>query len=397
MFEYFKLMYAAFFCYALLFVACSSNRAEPVECNNVNAIVTPKLVKSIKIPVDTIQYKHYYKSVFNGEEDLYLGLDKGRNAIDVFNISKETYMHSIHLPNDGSPGSIQISDFYIHNLDTIFLFDVQAYKLFLVDIYGVVKQQKLLRNKELYELHNSKKIYGIESWIARMYYDKYTKTILFSTDPYILAGNTGFFEQKFILPYSLKDSVFKQLVGINPPSFTLDFQTPSNDIGCYHIVNSFADSTLLISYLQSHSKQIFNWIKDSVAANICTKSNYLALEFKKYEDELSDTKKSYHYQIQNGSYDVAFYHPFEKNYYFIATHNQPLKNLEGKLNDGMSLNWSVIKFDSNFNEVGEAKFPPKIYVPYDVFPCKEGILISKENDLNPNDDENYLEFDIYVL
>lgn len=376
--------------FTFAFLSCSKTSNEVKLCSYKNPSKETQLINEFSIPVDTIQYKHKYQSIL---DELYLGLDRGRNSIDIFNLEEESYLGSITLPQDGSENSIQISDFYAHSKDSIFIFSEREYKLFIININGEVKDRRLFRNRSLESLHENEIIVGIESWIAQIYYDEYSKRLFFPVVPYEPQSADGFYNQQFILIYSLTNDEFEDLTGYYPSHYSDQFKTPTTDVGWNYIINSSADSSIYVSFSYSNEVMKINWHKNKVEKTFYVCSNYKN-EFKNYDKDPNDIQETRNFVFENGIYLRPVYNKKNKRYYFPIRHDQPLKSVEGKFNLPLAASWSLIECDKNFKSLAEVKMEKGEFDFFNLHAFDEGVLVSRENN---DTDEDYLKFHLYKI
>ena len=188
----------------LLFISCVSNenQSDNTNCRNPQIQNTTIFVKEIHIPVDSLQYSHLCNaSYYNDSLNLYFGLDNSRNAIDIYDLDQQKYVRSIQIPVGKN---LKLTDFYVHNTDSIFLFDKNQYKLLLVDWHGHVKFEKRLDDPFIRELHESGKIGSLESGgSARIVYDAQSKHLFFPIRPIVTEEANDYLDYPFLLAYNV--------------------------------------------------------------------------------------------------------------------------------------------------------------------------------------------------
>lgn len=378
-----------------LLIACNNEiKKTVIACDTHKSIVLTK-TKSVRIPVDTIQYKHFISNVYSNDTLLYyFGLDRGRNVIDVFDINNEEYLTSIKFSKEGSKNPLLVTDFYVHNLDSIFVFSSDSYRLQLITINGDIKYNQIVDNKEINELHYNKSIIGLEPIPARIYYDASNECIWIPATPYKREGEEGFFDQSFLIAYKFAEKKLLSFSGQFPAQYSDKNETPFTQSAWFDILTSPAKNQLNILFFGSPYVMNYNWVKDSVIGYNCIQSNYLPKEPLKFKGDLESRMERKRFRIQNGLYLSAL-GQFGAYKYFPVRHPQPLKKADGHLNDFYSSTWSVVVLDDDWHTVGEMKFPADTYDIYNLHNTTHGFLVSKENPNNNKNEEDYLEFEIY--
>ena len=379
----------------LLLLACNNeNPNNVITCNTNPSIVLTK-TKTVRIPVDTIQYKHFASNVYSNDTLLYyFGLDRGRNAIDIFDINNEVYLASLDFSKEGSPNPLSVTDFYVHNLDSIFVFSSDSYRLQLITIDGNVKYNQVVDNRAINELHYNKSIIGLEPIPAHIYYDASNECIWIPATPYKREGEDNFFDQSFLIGYKFAENKLLSFSGQYPKQFSDKNQTPFTQSAWFDILTSPAKNQFKILFFGSPYVMNYDWVKDTVIGYNCIQSNYLPKEPLEFKGDLESRMERKRFRIKNGLYLSAL-GQFGAYKYFPVRHPQPLKKVSGHLNDFYSSSWSVVVLDNDWNTVGEMKFPADTYDIYNLHNTTHGFLVSKENPNNDKNEEDYLEFEIY--
>ncbi|MGY6544561.1 DUF4221 family protein [Arthrospiribacter ruber] len=108
----------------------------------------------------------------------------------------------------------------------------------------------------------------------------------------------------------------------------------------------------------------------------------------------SSDQKAQHI-IENTKYYGIYYDKYRDLYYRtvqlpgIYDKNGILKEMDSRRG------FSVMVLDNNFNKIEEVRFPGGIYNIYRAFVGKQGLYLPKNNVLNPDLVENYLDIDIF--
>jgi hypothetical protein len=101
------------------------------------------------------------------------------------------------------------------------------------------------------------------------------------------------------------------------------------------------------------------------------------------------------YSLENFSYFNLIYDQFRKKYYRICLHKYKYENADGTVNTSMERPWSIIVADSNFNIEKEVTFPALKYDYRFVYVTSKGLIVSKNNEYNPNYKPKMLIYDVF--
>ncbi len=353
-----------------------------------------ELAKTINIPVDTLQYKHLVTGVYSNDSTLlYFGLDAGRNALDVFDLLQEKYLRTIYFSLPYTRKPIKVDDFYVLSPDSIFVFSSYSYKLQIISINGQLIDDVRIVDDKLEKLHNGQ-IIGLEPLPARMVYDRYNKAIWLPATPGKLEGDPDFFEQPFLLAFSLESHHTLTLCGAYPFHYDNDRQTPFTQSAWFTIVEVRSLDELMLQFYGSPYLLRYNWHQQKVMASYCIKSRFVDFPFPVFKGDLRSYKERRQYRLVNGLY-LAISGITGPYRYFPVRHAQELLAPDGLQNDFYTPGWSVIVTDTAWNVLGEMEFPGNKYDIYNLHNTAQGLLVSKENPNNRDNDEDILEFEVY--
>ena len=98
-------------------------------------------------------------------------------------------------------------------------------------------------------------------------------------------------------------------------------------------------------------------------------------------------------------YGDIVYDPYREVYYRFAYHYSELdskKNWRGNAVFGRK-KFSVIILTKDFEIIGETLFPEAVYNSYVFFVHKEGLYISRDYQINYDQSEDYMTFELFSL
>ncbi|MGM0579399.1 MAG: DUF4221 family protein [Bacteroidota bacterium] len=377
-----------------LFTTCTSNTVENL-CNSDHEVIKPTIVEDVKIIVEGKQYSHeisqtaYFKNV-----DWYFGLDYSRNCIDIIDLTNQEFQKSLCLKNDGSEGSIDVTDFYFHNKDSIILFSEQG-KIQIRNIKGSLINEISLRTERLMEWSKDELTAGLGDSEAKIFFDPHKNYLYIPSMPPVYYNDNNYYSAPTILLFDISNEEFIDYGTLVPDDVKNHEVTPTSRNDWYNIINSFEDGDILVSYFDSqfYSKGKLN-IEDSLKM-ICRRSHFYNQEIQTLD--MNDFNKEREYIFKKGIYAKSFFHSKYKRYVNSVRHNQEYKNSEGKVNNPFQADFSILVLDENFNALQEFKIPSGKYNFNKVYPHSEGILIMKENPNDENNEEDLLEFSVFAI
>ncbi len=383
--------------YLLIILLISCGKSQQItfgpKCRENNLLALTK-VSSFQIPVDTVQYKHFMSAVYSNDSTLYyFGLDLGRNALDVFDVLHEHYLTTLHFSRPYTFQPITVIDFFVVNPDSIMVFSDISYQWRLVTLDGVVFDNRLVMDSTIEKWHENS-IIGLEPFPANIAFDPYNKYLWVPATPAVAEGHDTFFNYPFLMAFDLPREQAIGLFGKYPFHFSPDRQTPFTQASWFNIVAFHSAEEFTLLFNGSPYLLHYNWPKDSIVKHICIKSNYIEFPFPPFKEDFDNLTARRDYSLQNGLY-LSAPGPFGPWRYFPVRHPQPLLRADGKRNDYYSAPWSVVVLDSAWQVVGEALFPPDIYDIYNLHNTVQGLLVSKESPNNKENEEDYLEFELY--
>ncbi|QNK77130.1 hypothetical protein H7F37_13580 [Winogradskyella sp. PAMC22761] len=277
-------------------------------------------------------------------------------------------------------------DFYIHNLDSIFLFSSNNYKLVLINSKGSLEKIWDI-NQETANSQNDNFLHITTTGSSTFFYDAITKKMLFrSYPPNNFNLDNSFYSKAFGIKYNLQSEVLEESFGTWPKSYmNQDFLRPNNHILSY--IPDFKKNIYYVSARYDHNIYKYRLDDNALLEVIDGKSNY----FENFEKtpKKENTQSIIDYIRVNGYYSKLLHYPQSDKYYRIVLHNQPMRNkITQKLNNPtFNRNFSVIIFDSNMKKIGEHSFEDPIdFTFFSITSTPTGIMINSKdsNDENLN-------------
>jgi|GEM_PF-6349577 hypothetical protein len=387
-------IFPSIFFIPFLFTSCTSNTVENL-CNSDHEVKEAETVRDIKIDVEGKQYSHEIaQTSYFSNVDWYFGLDNSRNCIDVIDLTNEKFQKSLIIKNDGSEGSIDVSDFYFHNRASIILFSEQG-EIQIRNIEDSLINEISLRTETILEWSKEDLTAGIGDSQANIFFDPHKNYLYIPNVPPVYYSDDNYYSAPTILAFDLNKEEFINYGTLVPDDIKNHKLTPTTRNDWYTIVNSFDDGDILVSYFDSqfYSKGKLN-NEDSLKM-ICRSSHFYSQEIPPID--MNDFNMEREYVIKKGIYVEGFFHPKYESYVNSVRHNQEFKNADGKVNNPFHADFSILILDENFNALEEFKIPTGKYNFNKVYPHSEGVLIMKENPNNENNEEDLLEFSVFAI
>lgn len=382
-----KRTYYILFLLCLFFSGCK--KADSVS----NEIHLEKTGNQLTLPVDTQtsnffeDYSFYNQN--NSDNSFFLNLNDRTNTLYIYNLKSEKEVKKVVFDYEGDDGYGNLSGFYFHNVDSVFMFSRSGYKMHLTDtgktyhtIFDYAADDRYVDAVVSGSLNNS---------MPFVYQDN----IYFKT---FYGGNFSALSTDIIS--SLKIGYAFDLKTNN--AVVLPFTYPESywDDGKKHFEFSMTnnDSDMVVSFYGDHSLYVYN-LNDGQLDVKPAKSNYFSNGFAKYPiGGTREERLAYFTKFQR--YGSVLYDPYS-NFLYRITYPTLNGDYDPEMLRGyirFPKKFSIQIFDENYEMVGETLFENnKEYVPANIFVGEEGLYISTSNPDNPSFNENEITFELFEL
>jgi hypothetical protein len=371
-------------------VSCSKSQ------NDKNIVKELIPARTYNIPIEGKQYQHlaYQMKAEDGNELLY-GLDHVNQKIDIINISQKRYESSIDFSGEKSNIN-EISQFYVHTTDSIFLFsaDLQTFWLINGDGKNLHKWEPLynVEDEEITGRYNFINIYAIGQFSTNFFYDGEKKQLIFP----VLFMTDGF-------------NILHDFVYQDPPTAFLNLQDTTNTI---HLLGKFPlnyqeeevplDPACDFVSVEGDIYQNFSFsdaiysVADSTFLTI--KSTFKKEEFTKFQrGKDPSTKKQmqvYHFELM---YEQLIPVP-EKRLLARVVKLAQKENSGDRGNVHIQAPWSILIYDLDKQEIlNEYLFPANKYNFHHIFFKTDGFYVLKENPYDLTNDEEIFSLGYFKL
>jgi hypothetical protein len=369
--------------FCVVFIYSCSNSSKQFETINRKGekLYTMQMLpyKTFNMDDNTSQITNYFQTVTTIDDTLRFTMYSSniiRKNILIFNISTGKVIDSVRLHKEG-PHAIgnNVQGYYIHNKDSIYLYDYWQYTLILVNRRGEIINKINLSDKFL--LQDSSKF-------APSYPFPFTDMpIRRINNTFILQGKSGKVNDTKKIPtvtalYKLSDNTIK-FVNSYP-----DVYGDTKYLNEHWGVSSY----LMVPYdLNNKGEMILSYPADDHISVYDIVSNTTRRYFAGY------SKKDIIRQLKGGSANVIvqymentsygnIHFDIHRNLYYRFVH-QPSYDYDINNRDTHIQNLSIVILDSEFNKVGEYDLKEKTIMSRCAFVSEEGLHIQT---LSDNDD-----------
>lgn len=376
----------------ILLFNCSSNSECPT--NNYPDLAYETISTDISLQFSD-QYEHAITRVkYFNDSAYYFGLDAENHILDIYNLDSKTKVKSIKIDNQG-PNAISFgghTSFEVIGWDSIFfLSDIKVAYLFGFD--GDVTYTWDFNDSLSYESATGKFLFmtlGVPNMIMLpMVYCSLSKSMFI-----YIYRESNYYEGMHILEKYGREALIRiPLFGKGKSEFLAryPFKNTKKSSITYSVFNHFdVDENGRVLFQLEGSDQLL--IGDQV---ICAKSNFS--KGKRYKLRLNESlseKQELMIFNTHEAYRSIHYDPYRKLIYRVFQHEQEEKDEKGLLNEKLQANFSIIILDLEGNIIGESRFPNNKYNFINMHVLKDGLLISRENPYNPDNNEEIYEFDL---
>ena len=160
----------------------------------------------------------------------------------------------------------------------------------------------------------------------------------------------------------------------------------------YYPSYSVVNNMLLCSFSADHNLYFYTLDGGIYNKQEC-KSKYLN-NFPKCDiSQAANREYNAKFQMEMPTYYTLLYDEYRQLIYRLCLHSQ--KSVDSKtamVNDYFDREWSLMVINKDLDVLKEIKFPARVYLCQETCITKDGILISKNNENNPNFEPNVLSY-----
>ena len=362
--------------------SCKGEKGEPQDNYTLEATENIK-----SYPLDSyVKYNPFYLWTFEENGKRYLSfLNYGTTQLYFYDFDTEKFLSKVTLEQEGPDGVGMLSGYYIKDFNHIYVSSYIYQGIIRVDTTGVIVQKIPYR-----KTGSGYKI--ISSYNASSH--PYLPPIFIGDKMYITQQNNERFCPAEKTPISVAiDTIQKKYTSL-PLTFSIltEKQVKSNGDrfsrdydGKNFIYSFYVDEDILVTSID-HAE----------VKRIRAKSRYIDSPD---EEQPLNAQKGPQLNLELARYGDLMYDPYREVYYRFA---YPKTELDDKINwMGKAVygrkKFSVIILDKDFQIIGETLFPEAIYNPYASFVSKEGLYISRDYQMNYDQSEDFMTFELFKL
>ena len=369
----------------LLFCLLSSCKREKGEPQDNYTLEATENIKSFPLDSD-VKYDASYLYTFEENGKRYLSfLNYRTTQLLFYDFDTAKFLFKVTLDKEGSNGVVMPTGYYIKDFNNMYISSSAYFGLIKVDTAKTIVQKIPYRKTD-----SGYKI--ISSYNASSH--PYLPPVFIGDKMYITQQNNERFCPAEKTPISVAiDTIQKKYTSL-PLTFSIltEKQVKSNGDrfsrdydGKNFIYSFYVDEDILVTSID-HAE----------VKRIKAKSKYINTPDEKldFESESAPIKV-----LTLARYGDLIYDPYREVYYRFAYPKTELEdnvNWWGKAIYGRK-KFSVIILDKDFQIIGETLFPEAIYNPYASFVSKEGLYISRDYQINYDQSEDFMTFELFKL
>lgn len=337
-------------------------------------------LKEFSIDLRTNYFTQYVDTKYTDSATYLVYENRLKPAIQFYDLEADTLSFEIPLEMEGPDGVGRIRGVYIKSIDSIYVLNSMAYKVFHVNSKGkVLRTYSWINNKEQ---SKTVSMAGIYTASPAIYKDG--KLNMFAVPETGPVKKETFTEGKVNLQLDIESG----LVNYNynyPKLYT------EGNYGNFYI-NISRTLSPQNSIVYSFGADPFLHETNYGGRDI---SYYAGSNFFEAPKPYKDVNKRDENSIESTKFTGIMYDKFREVYYRIATGGIPLINNQNEKNSFYDKPISIITLSKDFKVLGETLLPEKKHDYRCWFVAENGLYISNSNPKNPDLQEDKLSFTIY--
>lgn len=314
---------------------------------------------------DDCDYKSYYVASFydkNENKEYIFRLNRNNKLIEVYDLNKSEFTKKIQF-------DFIISGFFVEDNNLIYVLQDEKNIINLCNYNG-----KIIESYYINALHNEN--------VQRFAYSYTEQPFIKHMDYFIFNSVVNIDSRRFyqfctIGIYNLR----KNIITLAAP-----FPNSMNDgfirFGFYPYYDLF-ENKILCSFACDHYLYLYDFNGNLIDKYEC-RSKYIDNFNVADEKKLQDRAYNEMIQITSPFYANLIFDKYQRLIYRVVLHSQNFNDSLGLKKDYFSRSWSLIIMDKNFKLLDEIIFEKDIYNFQEILVTKSGLLISMNNENNPN-------------
>jgi outer membrane protein assembly factor BamB len=324
---------------------------------------------------------------FDDLNQFLFNLNWSENSIQIYDVNNKEKTKDLKFNYEGPDGVLDVFGIYVHNLDSVFLFNQLINQFTIIDTSGNIKSKVKYEIPDNYSpafVHNSyflsPPIIVGENLIVKTHHYGAIREM----------SNDELKNQNLLYSINMKTGKNKFL-GIKYPE---DYLLGGKKV--YEPSIAFRDGRFVISYFGDHRIFYVDDLDKEVESKEM-KSEFILNQLPFIpEDGTGNEARNYLYESPR--YETLFYDKYRDLFLRFVFHEFKLDSNIPKFDlRNHSGPFSIQFIDSDLNLMDEMKFEENIYNPYNFFITREGLYISINHPLNPSSKEDFLSFELFSL
>jgi|GEM_PF-4228008 len=337
---------------------------------------------TLKIKIDDkTSYTYHRFNTFKDQDDFYLVRYQGStHSLLFFDLDKEKLTKTIKMDRGGPNAIGDVQNFYIHNLDSIFIFDLGNLKI-------MNDEAEVYYGLNIYASAPQDWLVSFANAEAKPFYHAGLKRLILKKSLRRGASQAER-EEPFLITLDLETKVFESIGPLHA-----DFMRNADvGFGPYHGVNfTNTDSLVLYNYAVSSSVYSYNLFTDEhlgFDGDVNSISNQ-APEFKNAPTQAFISS----YRFETPIFYNLLYDPYRQLYYRL---HRTAKNYEpGMTNTLMNTIFYVSVFNREMRFLEEFELGKNIYSQFTAFVTPKGLALNASFKAFPLIEEENMIFHVF--
>ncbi|MCE7054895.1 DUF4221 domain-containing protein [Algoriphagus sp. AGSA1] len=314
-------------------------------------------------------------------------LNMSNNEIQLYNLDSGKMHKRIVFDLEGPNGVGFVQGFFVHSMDSIFLFGFPDGELHLSDTTAKVISKinyEPPAGHDFAFIHNA---YFVSDPI--LLGDK----LLVKTRPNMRASEaTSAYLSDKKLTYSI--DLNSNEVTLSKMGYPADYTLGGAKLLDFSMAR--AEDKLVYSFIADHNLYVSD-LEGEVHSVVPAKSQYLEQTFQSFPD-ITDRTALQSYLFASDRYERVLYDKYRGVFYRFVFPKVAIEN-EEEINQlrRFPRKFSVMILDKELNILGEKLMPENTYYPGNSFVGEEGLYISINHPDNPKNREDLMSFEVFKL
>ena len=304
----------------------------------------------------------------------------------MYDMENKTLHKRLRFSVEGNNSVGRIFSFYIHKLDSIFLFQQFSPNIYLTDTSGSVRKK-------------------ITVQVPEMHTFPFVHLTYFSS-PAVLVGEDLVVKTR---PADVHNQITNDVLSKRHLTYSINLNNGETELLSHKFPNNYlVDGYRFFDF--SFAKGLDKWVysfhsdhdlyysdaRNTSLASVTAKSNYIN-GFRNF-DLSGSREENYRYFASAPNYKSIFYDKFKNVYYRVCYPKIELTSEEEIMKYRfVPKMFSILILDSELNVIGETLFEKEKFLPDNLFITEAGVYLSKNHPDNPDLEEDYLSFALFEL